>query len=231
MTGIRRKWLVIGYLAVALAGGAACRTIAPRLEALAAATDTSGAPFSGSVLSAMALFALIFALTVFLSAPTNPLFCLAAGYLFGAVRGTAVAALAITLGSMAAYCFFRMTVTPPLRTPGLRNPFLTIALLRASPWFPAPLVNLFCGICRVRPLLFAASTMAGTIPLAGVYALAASRMRGPLDASLLRSPEIVTALAVLGAVSLVGFLRPLRIVAEQLRGVTAPAARAADHRT
>jgi uncharacterized membrane protein YdjX (TVP38/TMEM64 family) len=232
MKSLHGKRLLGGYLAIVLAGGALCRLSGHRIVELVQAADTAGQPLSWGMVPVMALFILLFALTVFFSSPTNPLFYLAAGYLFGAARGTALAALATTLGSATAFLFFRMAVTPPaFRRPEVRNLFLTLVLLRASPWFPSPLVNLFCGAARVRPTLFVASTLLGSLPLAGVYALAASRMRGPLDASLLRSPEIIAALAGLGAVSLAGLLQPLRVVAGYLPALAASVVRPADHRT
>jgi uncharacterized membrane protein YdjX (TVP38/TMEM64 family) len=166
----------------------------------------------------MAAFAATLAVTVFFSAPTNPIFYLAAGYYFGLIYGTAIAALATVAGSGAAFLLFRRTLKPRRPSDELdANIFLTLCLLRCSPWFPAPLVSAFCGATRVRPGIFLASTFSGTLPLILAYTLTASRLRGPITLSILYSPEIVTALTVLGAVSVVGCLRPVRHVANYLK--------------
>lgn len=224
MTCNRQRLLLWGYLLIALGSAALYRGYGRRFLTLLPASDAALHSFSLSLLPGMAAFLLLFALSVFFSAPTTPLFCLAAGYLYGAVPGTAGAVLATTLGAGAAFLFFRRTIVPPppYSRVEVGNLFFVLVLLRCSPWFPGPLINLFCGTNRVRPSFFVASTLLGSLPLVSVYTLTASRLRGPLEVSLLRSPEIVTALSVLGAISLISCLRPARVVAKHLRALAGP---------
>jgi uncharacterized membrane protein YdjX (TVP38/TMEM64 family) len=219
MTDNHRKRLLVGYLLIVVAGIVLYSTCGASFWALLTKMDASVQPLAMVHLPGMCLFILVFALTVFFSAPTNPVFCLAAGYLFGAIPGTVIAVIATTLGSATAFLFFKKTLPPQaaLRKVEVGNLFLMLVLLRCSPWIPSPLINLFCGATRVRPALFAATTFFGSMPLISVYTLTASRLRGPLEISLLSSPEIISALSVLGAVSLLGFMKPLRIVAAHLR--------------
>jgi hypothetical protein len=55
-------------------------------------------------------------------------------------------------------------------------------------------------------------------------------MRGPLDISMIYSPEIITALIILGVVSLIGCLLPLRVAAKYLRTLPVTLARPVDKR-
>jgi len=176
------------------------------------------------LLLSMVIFILLFASTVFFSAPTNPLFYLASGYFFGSVKGTTIAVAATVLGSAAAFHFFRKTTkTPPaLRMLEVKSVFLMLVLLRCSPWFPSPLINVFCGVIRVPLSTFLASTLCGTLPLVTIYTLTASRLRGPISVSILYSPELLAALSVLGVVSLLGFLQPLRAITSYLRVLAFP---------
>jgi uncharacterized membrane protein YdjX (TVP38/TMEM64 family) len=223
MTGGERKKLLVGYLLMVLLVITLYSLFRQRLWGMLSDVPVTGQQLSLALLPGLATFMFLLALTVFMSAPTNPLFYLAAGYLYGALPGTIVSIVATTLGSVAAYLFFSSTIPVP-QSKGLQRMesgklLLLLLLLRCSPWFPGPLINVFCGATRVRPALFAASCMLGSIPLAGVYTLAASRLHGPLDVSLLRSPEIRVALLMMGGLSLIGLLKPLRLVAGQLRSV------------
>jgi uncharacterized membrane protein YdjX (TVP38/TMEM64 family) len=214
------KYLLRGYLTVAVAGMVAFQVCGRKLwDLLAAVTVQDG--MSWPLLLAMGGFFVLLASSVFFSAPTSPLFYIAAGYLFGSAKGTAIATAATVLGATAAYWFFRKTLSAPvaLQAPQLKRTFLTLLLLRCSPWFPSALINVFCGMTRVPTANFLVATLFGTLPLVSVYTLTASRLRGPIDASVLRSPELLAALGVLSVISLIGFLLPLHTVTSCLRGV------------
>jgi len=215
-----RRYLLSLYIVAVIAGIGLARTYWQQLLSFLPSTLAQGQPASWHLLACMAAFAAVLAVTVFFSAPTNPLFYLASGYYFGLVYGTAIAALATVLGSGAAFLLFRRTIKPRRQTRELdSNIFLTLCLLRCSPWFPAPLVSVYCGATRVKPSIFLASTAFGTLPLILAYTLTASRLRGPITLEVLYSPEIVTALAVLGAVSAIGCLRPVRHVVGYLKAM------------
>jgi uncharacterized membrane protein YdjX (TVP38/TMEM64 family) len=218
------KFILIGYMAVALAGIICFQTCGRELWALLPSAVAQEQPLSWPLMLSMGIFILLFASTVFFSAPTNPLFYLASGYFFGSVKGTTVAVTATVLGSAAAFHFFRKTTsTPPaLRRLEIKSVFLMLVLLRCSPWFPSPLINVFCGVIRVPLSTFLASTLCGTLPLVTIYTLTASRLRGPISMSILTSPELLAALTVLGVVSLLGFMQPLRAITSYLRVLAFP---------
>lgn len=83
MTSSHRRKLLVGYLLFAVAGIAMYPLLRHRLGALVPATPVAGEQLSWSHLPGIAVFMVLLALTVFFSLPTNPLFYLAAGYLYG----------------------------------------------------------------------------------------------------------------------------------------------------
>ena len=161
--------------------------------------------------------------SVFFSIPPGPLFYLVFGYCFGPVEGTLLAVLATTAGSVGAFWFFRSAVPAGRARSGIkvRNVFLTLMLLRSSPWIPNPLITVFCSAFDVGIVTFTLTTFFGTMPLIMFYAVAASRLSGRFDASVLLSPDIALAFALLSAVSLVGLLKPVRIIRDYLRAIQA----------
>ena len=220
MTGRARKYLLSGYLAVAMAGIVYTLNRRHELLALLPSMTAQHQSLSWPMVASMVAFILTFAGAVFFSAPINPLFYLAAGYLFGFATGSVLAIMANILGSGTSLYLFRKTTSPPpaLQRHEVKNVFLTLVLLRCSPWFPSPLINVFCGMARVPLSTFLASTVLGTLPLVCTYTLFASRLRGPLTLSILQSPELITALTVLTMISFLGFLQPIRVVVNHLRG-------------
>ena len=221
MTGKSRKYMLWGYLGATLMVAALCKVYGFQPSALLPGADGFEQSISWSDALSMSAFIAAFASAVFLSVPIAPVFCIASGYFFGAVEGTAMASLATTVGSVAAFHFFRKTVAAPaaFRQLEIKNLFLVLLLLRCSPWFPSPLINLYCGASRVRSPMFLFSTLFGALPLICVYTLAASRLRGELDMSLLYSPEIIGVLIVLSLISLIGLLLPFRVFSNYLHAL------------
>ena len=220
MTRNARKFVLLGYLAVAIPGIVYVLTSSHELLALLQSAAARQQPLSWPLVLGMGIFVLLFAGTVFFSMPTNPLFYFAAGYLFGFVTGSVLAVIAATLGSVASLYFFRETTSssPALQTLNPKNVFLTLVLLRCSPWFPSPLINVFCAVARVPFSIFLVSTVFGTLPLVSCYTFFASRLRGPITVSILHSPELLWALTIFSVISLLGFLQPLQVVISHLRG-------------
>ena len=224
MTENIRKYVLWAYLAVAVLGVAVFQTFGQQILELLPLAVTRDQSVSWHLVLIMVVFVALLAGGVFFSAPTNPLFYLAAGYFFGVINGTVLALLATLLGSAAAFHFFGKAITLPPTTPRLeiRNVFLVLSLLRSSPWVPSSLINVFCGVTRVPLSVFIASTLVGTLPLVLVYTVTASRLRGPISVSLLYSPDILAAVGVLGTLSLVVFLQPLRTIMGYLRSLAFP---------
>ena len=227
------KYILGSYLVLALLGITIFRAWGPQFLELLPSAVTRDQPLSWHLVLSMALFVALLAGGVFFSSPVNALFYLAAGYFFGFLSGVILATLATVLGSGAALCFFSKTIRLPATAKKLevKRVFLVLVLLRCSPWMPSSLINLFCGVARVPLPVFLASTLFGTLPLVLVYTLAASRLRGPITVSLLYSPAILTAVSVLGVLSLVGFLEPLRVVMSYLRRLAFPAPRVDGHQS
>jgi uncharacterized membrane protein YdjX (TVP38/TMEM64 family) len=225
MTEKSRRYIALGYLSVALAGIMLCKVYGIPLFALPPSMAELVQPVSWTQALGMCTFTVAFVGCVFFSIPVAPLFYVASGYYFGVVEGTAVAALATTLASLAAFQFFKKTIVSPaaLRKLEVGNLFFVLLLLRCSPWFPSALINLFCGVFRVRASVFVASTLIGTLPLICVYTLAASKLRGHLEMSLLYSPEILASLIVLSVISLGALFSPLRRVTHYLQDLLLPA--------
>ena len=221
MTEKSRKYMLWGYLAATSVGVVLCNVYSLQPYALLPGIDSLAQPMSWPQALSMGAFVAAFAVSVFLSVPITPLFCVASGYFFGIAEGTALAGLATTLGSLAAFHFFRRTITPPAAFQQLEIKHLVfvLLLLRCSPWFPSPLINVYCGVSRVRSSIFFLTTLVGALPLIGVYTLAASTLRGQLDMSLLYSPEIIVSLLVLSVISLGGLFPPLRAVTNHMQAL------------
>ena len=189
-----------------------------QLLLLSMSTFTLQHGLTGRIILGEAIFVSVLAVTIFFSAPTNGLFYLAAGYFFGIWNGSVIAIGSTLAGSFFAWVFFKRSIG--LRVEGKEldvNMFLLLVLLRCSPLVPSSLVNMFCAATGVRPLVFLTSTFLGTLPLILVYTLAASRLRGPIDAAILHSPEILTSLTVLCVLSLLGSLQPVRLFVSYLK--------------
>ncbi len=92
MTVNAGKYVLSGYLAVATAGIVYALTSSHELFALLQSA-AAHQPLSWPLVFGMGIFILLFAGTVFFSVPTNPLFYLAAGYLFGSVTGSVLPSL------------------------------------------------------------------------------------------------------------------------------------------
>lgn len=210
----------LAYIAVVLAGVMIYYIYHVELRAwLLAANDLDGwASWTRQAIWATALF-LAFVVSIFFSIPTGPLFYIAFGFFYGPLEGTLIAGLATTVGSVAAFYFFRHAIprSVALQRAGIENVFVTLLLLRSSPWLPNPLITLYCSAADVGLGTFALTTFIGTMPLIAVYTIAASRLHGHFDASVLYSTDIAVAFGLLGVVSLVGFLKPVRIALDVLK--------------
>lgn len=223
-----RQIAVFSYIAVLVVGFLIYESFSIQIRAAFAATgaSTGWATSMSHVIGVTTLFAAV-AVSVFFSVPPGPLLYLAFGYWYGPYEGLIIATLATTVGSVGAFCFFRTTI-PASETRqkiDVGNVFLTLLLLRSSPWIPNPLITVFCSSFGVGIVTFTLATFFGTMPLIAIYTLAASRLRDHLDVSVLYSPEIGLAFGLLSVVSLLGLFRPLGIVLDYLKAIQAENAR------
>lgn len=161
------------------------------------------------------------AIAVFYSVPANPFFYLASGYFFGGIEGAAISAIAVSIGSYATYLFYRkifsQSDTEKYRRLLPEDPTLLLALLRLSPWFPAPLINFYCGVVKIPCKIFLVTTLCASFPLALVYTLISSEINAGFDMSTLYSGWIGVALSLLGGLSIVGLTKPVKLGLEMIK--------------
>lgn len=133
--------------------------------------------------SALALFALSYALLVALSIPGALLLTIMAGFLFGAVIGGMVTVVAATLGATLLFLAARTSLGEGLR--GRAGPWLEkfragfqedatsyLLFLRLVPVFPFWLVNLAPALLGVDLVTFIWTTAVGILPGTFAYAFA-----------------------------------------------------------
>ncbi len=224
MTPQSRRIAQFAYVAVVVIGFATYIVFSAdfRAQLLTMGTLDGWASGMHHGIGATSLFT-AFVVSIFFSIPAGPLFYIAFGYFYGAYEGALIADMATTAGSAGAFFFFRAVIPPggSLTKLDVRNVFATLLLLRSSPWIPNPLITVFCSSFDVGIVTFTLATFIGTMPLIFVYTLAASRLHGDLDISVLYSTEVTVAFGLLGAISLLGFLKPLRIILDYLKAIRA----------
>ncbi len=139
----------------------------------------------------------------------GPVMAGAAGLLFGAWGGTAVAIATSTLGGVLAFMVARHVAREQVaelfgtRFAGVRawvsrRGFVAVALTRIAPGLPNTSINYAMGLTDVRAVAFAAGITVGWGPKAFAYAA----LGGSL--SNLGSPEAVAALVVLAIMGVAG---------------------------
>jgi len=139
------------------------------------------------------VFILLYALALVLLLPASA-FSLAAGYLFGPLKGWAVVVVAATLGSCIAFIvgktFLRdwvlekaknMKNFSKLDTAVAEKGFLIVFLTRLSPAFPFSLINYVYSVTKIKLSHFAAATFLGIIPGSLLYVYAGSTAKNLQD--------------------------------------------------
>lgn len=136
----------------------------------------------------------------------------AAGYLLGATAGTAVAIVAVTVGSLAAFGLARWIGGEPLVHLGgprlrafaervERRGFLAVLYARLIPGAPFTYLNYLAGLTRISATSFTAATALGFAPRALVYATVGQQLTD-FDAPQVRiAVALMAMLAVIGAVA------------------------------
>jgi uncharacterized membrane protein YdjX (TVP38/TMEM64 family) len=138
-----------------------------------------------------------------------PVVAAAAGLLFGAAAGTALAVLSETIGAVAALLLARRFGAGAVRElagPRLlgalravaRRGFVAVLYVRILPGVPRHPANYLFGLTEVTVVAFTAATVLGTAPRAFAYAALGGSL-GDFD-----SPESIAAIVVLVAFGLLG---------------------------
>ena len=174
-----------------------------------------------NAVAAPLLFMTIYAVVVAFSLPGGAVMTIAGGFLFGNILGTGWVVIAATLGATAVFLIARTALGDALRAkagPWLKkleagfdeNALSYLLVLRLIPLFPFFVVNLVPAFLGVRLRTYVIGTALGIIPGsfvftsvgAGLGSLFDRTMGGEFELSGILTPEIVTALVGLAALSL-----------------------------
>ena len=174
-----------------------------------------------NAVAAPLLFMTIYAVVVAFSLPGGAVMTIAGGFLFGNILGTGWVVIAATLGATAVFLIARTALGDALRAkagPWLKkleagfdeNALSYLLVLRLIPLFPFFVVNLVPAFLGVRLRTYVIGTALGIIPGsfvftsvgAGLGSLFDRTMGGAFELSGILTPEIVTALVGLAALSL-----------------------------
>jgi uncharacterized membrane protein YdjX (TVP38/TMEM64 family) len=143
----------------------------------------------------------------------------ASGMLLGALEGSIVTVVGLTLGATAAFCIGRWFGgnalgkfrgrTQTIVTAVEQRGFRAIVCLRAAPAMPATLISYAAGMSRIRLGAFAAATAIGSAPRGIAFAVLGSNATDP-SAIAVAAPIIVLIAMAIGGTALAAatFRRP-----------------------
>ena len=165
-----------------------------------------------AVLSA-AVFILIYVVQTAFSLPGAAILSLAAGAIFGVLRGTLFVVSGATVGAILAFLgsrtLLRDWVVRKFGTRmegidrGLRENGLSYLLfLRLVPAFPFFLVNLACGVTGLPLRTYALGTLVGIIPGSLVFVNAGASLAAIETVRQVASPRVLGSFALLGLFAL-----------------------------
>lgn len=165
------------------------------------------------------LFAIIFALSVAVSLPGVSVLTMVGGFLFGWFEAVALAQIAAILAGIVIFVLARQALHAPVNghagplvrrfADGFkRNAFGYVFLLHLVPIFPFGMIIALPAACGVRLSTFATAGFLGLLPGTILLAHLGSglggilRSDGPIDLASFLTPQILLAIAGLGALSL-----------------------------
>ncbi len=209
------RWLPLALVALALAVlYAAGLQDYFSLEALRAYQGMLLDQVAENPVLASAIYFLVYFVVVAISFPGAGVMTITGGFLFGAALGTALAAIAATLGATVIFLIARTSVGAFLaeragpRTQRLRKGFQDegfsyLLFLRLVPLFPFWLVNLAAALFGMRLLPYVAATTIGVVPATFVFAYFGQGLGTALDSDGVHVPTgLLVALALLGVMAL-----------------------------
>lgn len=175
-------------------------------------------------LGGLVIFLTAFALLATLTLPVATLFCLAGGYLFGALVGSAAALAGACLSAGLTFLLARYAGGRAVRlrlSAGRANTWLNVLerdatwyliLLRIVPVAPFFAINVAAGVTNVGFIHFMLTTTVGLIPITIIYASVGASLNSILDArdmlgpALLLRPQIGLPLAALATIVITSWI-------------------------
>jgi uncharacterized membrane protein YdjX (TVP38/TMEM64 family) len=165
------------------------------------------------------VFVFLFALSVAISLPGVSFLTMVGGFLFGWMPATALAQVAATAAAVAVFIVARRALHGPVDTHAgptvrrfsdgfKRNAFGYVMLLHLVPIFPFGMAIALPAACGVRLWTFVIAGFLGVLPSTILLAHLGSglggilRSQGPIDLASFLTPQILLAVAGLGALSL-----------------------------
>ncbi len=156
----------------------------------------------------------IYIIVVALSLPGATILTLAGGAIFGSIAATLIVNIGATLGATLAFLVARVLLRDWVEkkfgdklqsfNEGVSNNAVNFVLfLRLVPIFPFFLVNLVFGLTQIPLRIYFFGTMFGILPGSFVYANAGSNLATINSLSDVVSPNVLTALALLGIFALI----------------------------
>ncbi|NEU29560.1 TVP38/TMEM64 family protein [bacterium LRH843] len=141
--------------------------------------------------TAIFVSSLFVALLVFFPVVPFPVVAGLIGSVFGILLGTSISLLGITIGMMtmfwmARYGFQDWVQKTLQKYPKAQeyesyfeqNAFIGILIVRLVPVIPSPLVNILCGISKVRWYTFLSASLIGKTPAVMIFTIAGSVFEG-----------------------------------------------------
>lgn len=207
----RRRMALLVLLAAAIAAGVALdlgRFL--RLDELQARRGELEAAFRSQPLATAAAFFAVYVAVALLAIPGAAVLTIAAGAIFGLVRGTVLVSFAATAGALLSFLasryLFRDAVAARfgdrLRAvdEGIaRDGAAYLFGLRLVPVFPYFLVNPLVGLTALPARTFAWVSQLGMLPATVVYVNAGTRLADVRSLDGILSPGTILAFALLGA--------------------------------
>lgn len=175
-------------------------------------------------LGGLIIFLIAFALLATLTLPVASLFCLAGGYLFGVLVGSAAALAGACLSAALTFVLARYAGGRAVRlrlAAGRADTWLTalerdatwyLILLRIVPVAPFFAINAAAGITGVGFIHFMLTTTVGLIPITIIYASVGASLNSILEArdmlgpALLLQPQIGLPLAALATIIIASWI-------------------------
>lgn len=175
---------------------------------------------TANIVTAAAVYVVIYAVSVAVSVPGASVLTIAGGLMFGVWLGTGLTVVAATIGAIAIFLIARTAFGDALRRKAggrvekllsgfQEDAFSYLLVLRLVPLFPFFAVNVAPAMAGVGLRVFAVTTFLGIIPGTWVYSQVGTGLGSVFDAggefspTGILTPDVIIALLGLAALSLI----------------------------